>query len=34
MVIRAKKDFSIVFWYNNFNDKGLISWIKRQEKYS
>jgi hypothetical protein len=30
----AKKDFGTFFWYNNFNDEGLNSWIKKQEKFS
>jgi hypothetical protein len=34
MIKSARKDFSTFFWYNNFNDEGLNSWIKRQEKYS
>jgi len=34
MIKSARKDFSIFFWYNNFNDEGLNSWIKRQEKFS
>lgn len=34
MIKSDRKDFSTFFWYNNFNDEGLNSWIKRQEKYS
>jgi len=34
MIKNAIKDFNTFFWYNNFNDEGFISWIKRQEKYS